>query len=202
MFSCVKPNNTCSLDSICLSLEVSSLTGVSCLWRTRHETDPKHTTCVQHQQLPGGNIADPAMGALKTGCSGNALTTAVPHCQKPSTTLSAGLLPLTFKQKKSQHVIRRFNFTVVVSRFALEILMLSKGNQRLHDQTDNAGTDKAVSHSAFSIQISDTGIPWILLNTHQTELHEFHYLKLHSKESHWMTVGLFSYNFLWRPNLC
>lgn len=83
-----------------------------------------------------------------------------------------------------------------MSRFALEILMVSKGNKRLHDQTDNAGTDKAVSHSAFSTQISNTGIPWILLNTNQTELHEFCYLKPYSKASHWMTAGLIS-NIFW-----
>lgn len=54
---------------------------------------------------------------------------------------------------------------VVMSRFALETLMVSKGNKRLHDQTGNTGAEKAISHSTFSTQISNTGIPWIW-NTH------------------------------------
>lgn len=175
MFSYVKPNNTCSLDSNCLSFEVSPPTRVTCLWRTRHGTDPKHTTmCCVSSYLVGTVQTlqqEPCKLAVQAMHLQQLCHTARNHPHytlcRPTTSCFQAV------PKKSQHVIRRFNFSAVMSRFALEILMVSKGNKRLHDQTDNAGTDKAVSHSAFSTQISNTGIPWILLNTNQTELHEF-----------------------------
>lgn len=191
MFSYVKPNNTCSLDSNCLSFEVSSQARVTCLWRVRHETDPKYTTmCSVSSYLVGTGqtlqrepckLAVQAMHLQQLGHTAR---------NPPLHSLQACYLLVSSSSYESQHLIRRFNSTVVVSRFALETLMVSKGNKRFHDQTDNAGTDKAVSHSAFPTQISNIGIPWILINTHQTKLHEFHYLKLHPKSSHWMTASL------------
>lgn len=74
MFSYVKPNNTCSLDSNCVYFVVSSQTGVACLRSTRHEPDPKHTTmCCLSSYLAAREVK----GAVQNSCAGSAYGAAI-----------------------------------------------------------------------------------------------------------------------------
>lgn len=119
------------------------------------------------QQLPGGKECRP--------CNGSLVKQLVRQCTRSSCAIlletihyaQALLLP-AFKQflRKASMLPKDLISLEWCSVWMRNFDGVTR-NRRLHSQTDNAGTDKPIC----SIQISNIGIPWRLLNIHQTELY-------------------------------